>query len=654
MLIKNKLLSWFSLKPRQRVYMFNLSCILWIILQIYFTYYLPFSIDQLKIFHLCFAISIILLDFITKTNNELIKIPKFILYIYSFLGFSILAILVYFFINYEIMIESVGYPRQIDIILGSIFLIALIGATYKAWGKIIVILTILALLYALYGNIFKGLLYHSGIGFPRLIGYACTYYMGALGNMSTISSTLIIYFLIFGSLLQALGGKELIWELSKILGSKFRSGTAQTAVVSSGMLGMVTGSTASNVAITGSLTIPMMIKRGYSKDFAGAVEATASMGGQIMPPVMGITAFIISNFTNIPYRNIVIASILPALVYYLNINLLVFLRTEKLYDRLSDYSSIKVKKFNNFFKCYGHLLIPVIVLTWRILVGSPSRAVLQGIFTLIIVSFMHSILLGYQNRKITEYIKDYINQLSKGLIEGAKSVSKVAVVLGCMGIIMETFTFTGFGQRLSYSIVDIAGENYFLLIGLVTLLTLFFGMGMPTPGAYILTSLLSAPILINYGGFPVLSVHMFIFYFAVISAITPPVAIASLVAIGISGGSFLKTSLNAIRLSLPGFLLPFYFLFQPIILGAQKDFLNAFIANIKVLIGSLLIIIFSEAFFLKKLTFLERIFCLIAGVFILIPGKLFTCVGLGAVLLFIFNVFYQRIKKNKVIVNNHP
>lgn len=643
----NKLLSWFLLRQQYCVYIFNLSCILWIILQIYFSYYLPFSIDQLKVFHLCFAISIILLDFITKNNNEIIKIPKNILFIYSILGLSILAILAYFFINYEIMIENIGYPGQIDIILGLIFLIALFIATYKVWGKSIVIITILSLLYALFGNYFKGLLYHSGIDLPRLIGYACTYYMGALGNLTTVSSTLIIYFLIFGTLLQALGGEELILELSKIIGSKFRSGTAQTAVIASAMLGMVTGSTASNVAITGSLTIPMMKRRGYNPDFAGAIEATASMGGQIMPPVMGITAFIISNFTNIPYRNIVIAAILPALVYYLNISFVVFLRTEKIYDQLSDFSSVKNIKFKNFLKYYGHLLIPVIVLTWRILIGSPSRAVLFGIFTLVIVSFIHSILLGYQTKKITTCIKDYTNRLSKGLIEGAKSVSKVAIVLGCMGIIMETFTFTGFGQRLSYSIVDIAGENYYILIGLVTLLTIFFGMGMPTPGAYILTALLSAPILINYGGFSILSVHMFIFYFAVISAITPPVAIASLVAIGISGGSFLRTSLNAFRLSLPGFLLPFYFLFQPVVLGAQKDFPNALIANTRILIGTMLIITFSEAFFFKKLTFLDRIFCLIAGVFILIPGKLFMCMSLGIILLFIYSLFiHQNFKKN--------
>jgi len=640
--------SWFLSRQKYFVYIFNLVCVFWVLLQIYFTYYLPFSIDQLKVFHLFFAIAIIMFNYITKSKNELVKISKLIFYTYSILGFCILFSLMHFFIYYEAIIGSVGYPRQIDVILGSFVIIALIVATHKSWGKGIVIITIFSLFYASFGNHFKGLLYHSGIDFPRLIGYVCTYYSGALGSLTSLSATLIIYFIIFGALLQAFGGGDFILELSKIIGSKFRSGAAQTAVISSCLLGMITGSTASNVAITGSLTIPMMKRKGYSSDFAGAVEATASMGGQIMPPIMGVTAFIISNFTNIPYRDIVIASFLPALVYYLSISFAVFVRTEKIYSQLSDYSVIEKKKFTDFLKDYGHLLIPIVILTWRILTVSPSRAILHGIFTLVTVSFLHSMLLGYQSRKVVESIKNYAIHLFDGIIEAAKSASKIAVVLGCMGIIMETFTFTGFGQRLSYSMLDIAGGNLYTLIGLVTLLTLFFGMGMPTPGAYILTSLLSVPILIRLGGFSTLSAHMFVFYFAVMSAITPPVAIASLVAIGISNGSFLKTSLIAFRLSLPGFLLPFYFLFHPEVLGAQTDLLSAIIFNTRIFVGIILIVIFFEAYFLKKLTSLERTFYLIAGVFMLIPGELYVFISIGIVFLLNYRLFIKdsNIKRN--------
>jgi TRAP transporter 4TM/12TM fusion protein len=638
----NRLISF--LLGQKNINIFNIFYMAWITLHLYFTWRFPFSIDQLKVLHLGLAMSIVFFDILTRNIDESIK--KLGIILYAALGLSTLILSAYFFINYEKMIGSIGFPRTIDVVLGLFFITALTITTYKKWGPIIPTLMIITMLYALFGNHLIGIFYHSGMELPRLIGYSCTYYMGTLGSLTGLSATLIVNFLIFGALLQALGGQEFIFKLSKIIGLKFKSGAAQTAVVSSAMLGMITGSTASNVAITGSLTIPMMKRRGYSSDFAGAIEAVASMGGQIMPPIMGISAFLISGLTNIPYSHIVIAAILPAIVYYLNINFAVWLRTEKISHQLVNYSDISTTKPKDLLKDHGHLLIPIIVLTWRIFVGSPGRAAFFAIFTLIIVSFVRSVIYGYFNKTLIVDIKKYVIRLSRGLVEGAKSVSKIALVLGCMGIIMEMFTVTGFGQRLSYTIVDIAGENLFILIGLVTLLTLFFGMGMPTPGAYILTVLLSAPILVKYG-FPVLSVHMFVFYFAVISAITPPVAIASLVAIGISEGSFLRTSLHAIRLALPGFLLPFYFLFQPTVLGAQKDLLNALKANATILIGMLLITLFAEGYFLKKITFLVRILCLIAGVLILFPGKLFLCMGLGIILLVMSILFIQSFKKKR-------
>lgn len=638
----NRLISF--LLGQKNISILNIFCVAWITLHLYFTWRFPFSIDQLKVLHLGLAMSIVFFDILARNIDESIK--KLGIILYAALGLGILILTAYFFINYEKMIGSIGFPRTIDVVLGLFFITALAIATYKKWGPIIPTLMIITMLYALFGNHLGGIFYHSGMELPRLIGYSCTYFMGAFGSLTGLSATLIVNFLIFGALLQALGGQEFIFKLSKIIGSKFKSGAAQTAVVSSAMLGMITGSTAANVAITGSLTIPMMKRRGYSSDFAGAIEAVASMGGQIMPPIMGVSAFIISGLTNIPYSNIVIAAILPALVYYLNLTFAVWLRTEKISHKLINYSDISTTKPKDLLKDHGHLLIPIIVLTWRIFVGSPGRASFFAILTLIIVSFVRSVIYGYFNKTLIVDIRKYVIRLSSGLVEGAKTASKLALVLGCMGIIMEMFTVTGFGQRLSCSIVDIAGENLFILIGLVTLLTLFFGMGMPTPGAYILTVLLSAPILVKYG-FPVLSVHMFVFYFAVISAITPPVAIASLVAIGISEGSFLRTSLHAIRLALPGFLLPFYFLFQPIVLGAQKDLLNALKANATILIGMSLVTLFVEGYFLKKITFSVRILCLIVGVLILFPGKLFLSISLGIILLVMSILFIQSFKKKR-------
>jgi len=629
------------------IYFFKFICVFWISLQILFSLYLPFSIDQFKVFHLCSAIFVILLSNFIKDRNKSTRYTK--IKVLSFFIFSIIIFV--FFIRftffYKEIIMNIGYKTPVNEIIGLFFLIVLFILTVKSWGKIIVAITFIASLYALYGNHFSGiLLHHSGISLRRFIGYTSTWYMGSLGSLMSISTTLIIYFILFGALLEALGGKELIFDLSRIIGSKFKSGTAQTAVISSALLGMITGSTASNVAMTGSVTIPLMKQRGYSADFAGGVEATASLGGQYMPPVMGVTVFIIASFTNMPYKDIVIAAFLPAFVYYLNLVFTVFVRTEKIQNQLSDLPVKKVKIID-LLKNYGHLLIPVIILTWGILTISPNRAVLYGILSLVIVTFLYSILLGYQSKRVIKSLKDYTIRLARALVMGAENAAKITIVLGCMGIIMEVFSITGFGQRLGYFMTDVAGENLFLLVGLVVILTLFFGMGMPTPGAYILTVLLSAPLLIRLGGFTKLSTHLFVFYFAVMSSITPPVAIASLIAIGISKGSFLKTSLEALKIALPGILLPFCFLFRPEILQAKTTFLIALIANIRVLFSCIFFVLFFEGYFLIRLTFLERVLCAITGVLIFAFRGIFVLfLGIGLILIIVYR--HLTIKHSRI------
>jgi TRAP transporter 4TM/12TM fusion protein len=375
----------------------------------------------------------------------------------------------------------------------------------------------------------------------------------------------------------------------------------------------------------------LMKRRGYHSNFAGAVEVVASTGGQIMPPIMGVSAFLIAGLTNIPYAKIVIAASLPAVVYYLNLSFAVWLRTRKRGISLVERDAgVPIIRLKDMLKEHGHLLIPVIILTWRILIGeTPAKAVLYANISLVAVGLVHTVILGFRN--IYGATLKFGRQVYEGLVKGAREAAKLAVVLGSMGIIVEMFTVTGFGQRLSYAMVDLAGGSALILISLVAVLTIFFGMGMPTPGAYLLTILLSAPALIKIG-FPELSVHMFVFYFAIISALTPPVAIGVLVAMGISGGKYLGTALNALRLALPGFLMPFFFLYKPVILNLAKNPPGALEFNVFLLVGMVGMSIFFEGFFIRRVGWLSRGLCLVGALLIFHPSLVYSWLGLGILL----------------------
>ena len=490
----------------------------------------------------------------------------------------------FFFLDYENIVERVGTPSIEDIVIGTIWITFIFLATYLGWGIVIPLLVSIVSLYALFGNYTSGVFFHSGLDFPRFIGYSSTYFMGTLGKLTGFSATLIVHFLLFGALLNAIGGAELIGKIATVVGSRFRSGAAQTAVISSAMIGMTTGSAPANVAITGAFTIPMMKKQGYTPEYAGAVESVASTGGQIMPPIMSICVFIMAGLTGIPLAQIIIAAFLPALIYYLFISFNLVIRTKKAgiqLTKLDEASKIDFKK--DILLKHGYLIIPVIILTWRILIGeSPHRAVFWGNFSMIIIGLVSYIISGRHN--IRNALYKYFKNVFDGFVKCANEAAKLALILGSIGIIMETLTTTGFGQRLSYIIVTMTGGSVFFLVIMVAVLVLFFGMGMPTAGAYLVAVLLTAPAMVKFG-FPILSVHMFIFYFSVLSQLTPPVSLAVLVAISISGGKYGETALHAMRLAIPGFLLPFFFLYQPAILDIAKNPLGALQVGIILLLG---------------------------------------------------------------------
>ena len=608
---------------------FEFLCVCWVLMHVYAAWRMPFSLDELKVLHLGLGAAIV---FFLHFQVRLFP-KKLIPWLWLVLSIGTLVVTIHFFVDYENMIERTGFPSITDVVVGSIFTFLVLLATWRSWGIIIPTITLAVLLYGLFGEYLSGFFYHSGLEYPRFIGYCSTYFMGTLGSLSGLSASVIIHFIIFGALLQACGGSQLIEKISFIIGTRFRSGPAQTAIISSGFMGMVSGSTAANVAVTGAFTIPLMKRRGFHPDFAGAVEAVASTGGQIMPPIMGVSAFIMAGLTNKTYASIVIAAFLPALVYFLNLSFAVFVRTRKEGITLVDRNQEEqVYRIRDVIINHGHLTIPIIILTWRVVIGeTPARAILYGNASLLVVGLIHTVLVGFD--RLGEVLKEFGWQVYSGLLKGAKEGAKLGVILGSMGIIVEMFTVTGFGQRLSYAMVEFSSGNSFVLIFLVAILTIFFGMGMPTPGAYLLTVLLSAPALIKFG-FPELQVHFYVFYFAIISSVTPPVAIAVLVAIGISGGRFLGSAVHALRLAIPGFLMPLYFLYKPVILDLGANPIGAIMFNGLLLVGMVGMCIVFDGFFIRHVGWIARSLCFAGALMIFHPSTLYSWFGFAIIAVF--------------------
>lgn len=616
-------------KANRFAILIDIFCAAWVLMHMYAAWRLPFSIDELKVLHLGFASAI--LFFLASRRKTLLNALTSRLW----LGLAVITslITVYFFLDSGNMIERIGVPSMGDVVTGTIFVSLILIIAIREWGYVVPVLTFITILYGLFGDYLGGIFFHSGIEFPRLAGYLSTYFMGMLGSLTGLSATLILHFLLFGALLEAVGGAKFFEKLSILVCSHFASGAAQTSVWSSALFGMISGSVAANVAVDGPHTIPMMVRRGYSTDFAGAVEAVASTGGQIMPPVMGVAAFILASLIGITYAQVCIAAFLPAFVYYVALAFTIMVKSGKMgITRVKRDPDAPVILWRDLVRDHGHLLIPMALLTWRLLIGeSPAKAALYANILMVVLSLAHAMVLG--RKDLRGAIFRFVRDVYKGLVGGGKEAAKLGVILGTMGVIIEMFTVTGFGQRLSYAVVDLAGGNSLLLVFMVAILTLFFGMGMPTPGAYLLAVLLSAPALIKFG-FPELSVHMFVFFFAVISALTPPVAIGVLVAVGISGGSYVRTALHALRLALPGFILPFYFLYQPEILQLAKHPVWAFLYNFFITIGSFGLTVFLDGFFLHRVGWLGRGLCLVGAAFIFHPSVFLSWVGTGLLLAF--------------------
>ncbi|HWP50155.1 MAG TPA: TRAP transporter permease [Clostridia bacterium] len=565
--------------------------------------------------HLGFALVLVFLSAMTikESQNPRRALASQILSL-LFLILSLVST-VYIYINFGSLVNRVGRYTAADTIIGIIMILTILEATRRTYGWILPSLVVIALLYGHYGKMFSGLLHHSGYSWPRLIASVTTYLYGVFGTVLNVSATYIVLFMIFGGLLDASGAGQFFINIAIALGGKTRSGAAQAAVIGSGLVGSINGSAVANVASTGTFTIPMMKDRGYEPHYAGAIEAVASTGGMIMPPVMGVGAFIMSGIIGVPYAKIALCAMVPALLYYLTTSMSVHLRA--LHNGFEPLPDEMIPDKKKLIREDGIFFLPLLAIIVLLMIGtSVMRSAFLGCVVLVgCYLIKHSL---HNPRFILS--KQFWQFLYDGLVSGAKSAMTVAAACAAMGIVTQIFVMTGLAMNIVFYIKTLSGSVGIIALILTMAVTILFGMGVPTTAAYVLVATLAGSVLSELG-FNKIGIHLFVYYFAALANITPPVASAALVASKIAKSDYFKTAVTATRLGLPGFIMPFMFVYHPELL-LMGSFLDIAAIIISCVVGLFCMCAFFEGYIFRKLNLIERLLMLVCAVFGIWPGAL--------------------------------
>ncbi|MFK2826253.1 TRAP transporter permease [Bacillus sp. B190/17] len=523
----------------------------------------------------------------------------------------------YMIVDYQGIAErmSIYMPSGIDIAFGLLTIAVVIEGGRRVAGNALTILTVLFLVYAFFGQYFPDLFKHSGKDLEDIVTYMYLSTEGIYGIAISVSASYIILFILFGAFLNRSGMGQFFTDISLSIAGHTSGGPAKVAVVSSGLLGSINGSALANVVTTGAFTIPLMKRVGYKPEFAGAVEATASVGGQIIPPVMGATAFIMAETLGMPYNQIALAAILPAFLYYLGIICIVHFRAKKL--GLSGMSKEELPNLWQVFKKGGHLLLPIVVLIGMLMAGkTPLYAAFYAIVLSIVVSWF--------NKETRMGLKEILGAME----DGVRSALGVAMSCAMVGLIVGVSTLTGLGPKLTQSILVLGQGEMFLTLFFTMVACIIMGMGLPSIPTYIITATMAAPALLELGVAPFVT-HMFVFYFGILANVTPPVALAAFAGAGIAGASPNKTGFEALRLALSGFIIPYIFVFSPVILMQDVTSpLEVVWVTVTAIIGILGLSAALERYLIADLPVPLAVLCFAGSITLIIPGMWTDIIGL--------------------------
>ena len=606
----------------------SVLAVIWSIFQLYAAGTGVLDAIRLRAWHIIFLLTMAFLLYpARKRNKEVMKYPKvldIICIILSFISFG------YFLLNYNHIALRGGFLLTQDYIFGGIGILMIFEAARRVVGN----LAILALIFLLYNflcHMIPGVFGHGGFSLNRVIDHMFWGSQGVFGIAIGVSATFVFLFILFGAFLRISGFSQFINDLALTIAGRSPGGPAKVAVLASSLMGMINGSAIANVATTGTITIPMMKKNGYKARFAAAVEAVASTGGQFAPPIMGAAGFVMAEYLGVSYTVVMVAAIVPAFLYYLTLIFVVHFEAKRL--GLKGISKENHPNIVHVLKKQGHLSIPLIVLMALLFMGyTPLYAAVFSILACVIASW------------IRPETRMGLKKILAALEEGAKGAIGVGMACAVIGIIIGTVSLTGLGLSFGYSIMEYTNESIFIAAFLVMIMSIILGMGVPGVAAYVIVSTVAAPVLVDLGVEP-LAAHMFVLIYACLSNVTPPVALASFVAAGIANTNQNKVSLTAVKLAFAGFILPFFFIFEPDLLINMEAPMESIVPTITASIGVIAFASGLQGWLITFASSLERLLLIIAGICMIEPGLMLDFVGVAVI---IICIVWQFAKEKKM------
>lgn len=577
----------------------------------------------LRSIHFAFVIVMVFIIFGGNNRSKKVNIID--------IGFILLGLVSmgYIALNYSSIMIRVLFIHQADllrILLALAAVIVTLEVTRRTLGPIMPLLAVGFILYGFFGRYMLGRLYHSGVSISRMVDQLYLSFEGIFGIALGVSATYIFVFLLFGSFLEKTGTGKFFIELSNAIAGATRGGPAKIAIFASAFMGTISGSSSANAVTTGSFTIPMMRDTGYDKTFSASVEAVSSIGGQIMPPIMGAGAFIMAEYLGITYFQVAYHAIVPAIMYFLAVFMMVHFEALKL-----DLKAIQKEKRLNFKKVLKegyYLFIPVIVIIYYLVSGyTPARAGFNAILATIVVSFF---------KKSTRM---NLVKLVDALERGARNSIPVVTACACAGIVIGIIRATGLGLKFGSLIISASMGNYLIALILTALAGIILGMGLPTAPSYIIQASLAAPALIKLGLAPI-AAHLFVFYYAILSSITPPVAITCYAVSPLAQANPVKVGYKAFRLGIAAYLIPFVFAYDTKLILIDVSY-STIITIITALIGVIALAGAVQEWFLVKTLLWHRIVLAIVAIILIIPGTLTDIIGI----MLLGTVYISQLKK---------
>ena len=615
------------------------AAITWSLFQLWYASPLPFLLDfgkfidvPARAIHLAFGMSLCFLAYpaLKSKRNSSINIFDFALALISILATFYLVIEYEGLVYRQGILASVdlfGFKVSYELILGSLGILLLLEATRRAIGIPLVVIALIFLLFSIFGQKMPDLISHQGLSITRLVGYHWFGGEAIFGIPISVSVSFIFLFVLFGATLDAAGGGKYFLNLAFALVGKMRGGPAKAAILASGLTGLISGSSVANTVTTGTFTIPIMKRTGLTPTKAGAIEVAASVNGQIMPPIMGAAAFVMAELLGISYFTVITHAFLPAIISYIALFYISHLESVKL--DIKGLPESQIPQLGKTFLSGIHFLIPIFILVYLLLVErwTAASAVFYSILSLFLIIFVKEILKANRlNEGFLNGLREGYNKVITGLEKGALNMISVAIAIATAGIIVGAVASTGLSNNLIVIVEAISGGNVITLLLLTAVLCIILGMGLPTTANYLVVAALMAQVVVEVGSasgyvFPLIAIHLYVFYYGLMADVTPPVGLASYAAAAISKADPIKTGVQAFWYSLRTGILPIVFIFNPeLLLIGIENIWHGLTVVVTSLSAILIFTAATQGWFINRLRWYEIVAFLLISMSLFRPG----------------------------------